>query len=339
MEFRLKRKVFEGEFENNIYTIIFGLLMGIIIISFTVWNRLIRERLPREIIGEPFTLKFWFILFMFMYFFLFMLLYLNILQKQLRGVKYKNKYVLKFSKYLEKKTNILNLIEFMINYIFNSPLYLWRFLYFNLPEKYTHPIVHYLYKFGIYINENFFPGKLEGFKREIIATTICSYIPKLWVFGIFVYEIGINKELRYFYYFAVLLLVPLIFYALRRILYDISYYELKDLEDKYLKVLCQNKEPYYFLKGVEESVFPPLGNDEEFYGKNAIYIQTNYKISQEVFELLINSYYFFWEIQRMTFKFFIIEERFKYGFYISLIIYMMLALGFLLWTLILIDIY
>ena len=60
------------KFESSIFTVILGVLMGIGWISLIIWNRLIRERLPRNLtltVGELSGFGFYIQLGLFIYFF------------------------------------------------------------------------------------------------------------------------------------------------------------------------------------------------------------------------------------------------------------------------------
>jgi hypothetical protein len=71
--------------EDSILALICGIVAGIFMISLIIWNRLIRERLPREITGEIHSLTFWVVLFFFVLSFITVLVLLYKLQKTLRG--------------------------------------------------------------------------------------------------------------------------------------------------------------------------------------------------------------------------------------------------------------
>lgn len=333
MAFNLNRKVFENKFENNIYTIIFGLSMGVAFISFIVWNRLIRERLPRIIDGEPFSLQFWLILVIFIYFFFRVMFKIYSFYKMWKKIKTQNKYVSKFIHYIKNKTIIINILSFFINYVVYSPVYLWRFLYFNVPKKYKHSLLSYVYIFGMFLAEDCFPANIKGFKKETITSIVLLYITTITVFSIFLYEIAINKELRYFYYSTILLLIPLILRALRRILYDFSYYELEALETDYFYILYEDDENQAFdtLQTIVSSI------NEENQPKSAYFVRTNYKISNEDYLIAEQSHSFFANILRMTHKFFIIGD--KYDPVCYLITNILLMLAFFYWLLIIIKIF
>lgn len=96
MVFNFNSKVFSGKFENNIFTIIFGLLMGVTIIFFIIWLRLFKDKLPRQIGGDIYSLQFWVILGMFIYILLVLIYKINKIQKRFRGVKTKSLITLRF---------------------------------------------------------------------------------------------------------------------------------------------------------------------------------------------------------------------------------------------------
>lgn len=129
--------------EESILTRIIGLFFGALIISLIIWNRLIRERLPRELTGEPFTLLFWIVLILFVCFFLRMSITVNKFQKNLRGISKPNKYLFKFYIFVktryESRPRVKNFCEsvggYLIHYVLEAPLFLWRYLFNNFPHK------------------------------------------------------------------------------------------------------------------------------------------------------------------------------------------------------------
>jgi hypothetical protein len=328
----LNRKVFAGKYEESLWTIFIGLTMGILTISFIIWNRLIRERLPREIVGEPFTFQFWIILYLFLYFLFIVLYKLNKLQKKLRGIPLNPRYVRRFTEFLEKKPILQDALQFTINYILSGPVYLWTFFYFNFPSKYKTPVLNYFYNVGRLICERVFPGSITGYFRETLATMILLYIPKIIVFGVYLYEIFIYKELEWFYYCAIILLIPLIFLGLRRILLDLSYFELERLEKDLfkIKIVYENQKEYDFRKAIESDLSGEP-SDEKYE-----FTRTNNDISDEVYQHAIHSYCYLWEIQRMAVKFYKTSE--KYDDIASLLVNMILMLSFFLWLLIIFGI-
>src|SRR6202044_3974925 len=174
----LEKKVFPGKYEESLWTIFLGLIMGILTISFIIWNRLIREALPRDLTAEqPFTFRFCVIVFFFVYMTLGVILQVNSLQRKLRGITTKSRIFTTTAVYLQKRPKLVDILQFVLNYILSAPLYLWRFYFFNFKNPYMNAIVNFFYHRGIYLWENFFPGSIEGYYRETLATIILVYIP------------------------------------------------------------------------------------------------------------------------------------------------------------------
>jgi hypothetical protein len=161
---------------------------------------------------------------------------------------------------------------------------------------------------------------------------ILLYIPQIIVFSVYLYEIFIYKKLEWFYYCAIILLIPLIFLGLRKILIIGSYLELEKLEQNVFKIVYKNNEEYDFRKAIESD----LSGEPYFPGENFEFIRRNDKISQEEGQKLFESFCELWEIQRMAIKFVKIGE--KYDDIVSLLVNMILMLSFFLWLLIILGI-
>ncbi len=171
--------IFDQRYEKKVWTVIFGLFMGIMIICFVIWNRLIRERLPRDIVtGEDTTLKFVVILVSFLIYAISSIFLLNRFQKNLRGIPLtKNKYLAKLTDFVDAfvtaRPALKAFFEFILNYIVEAPLYFWRFFYFNSPRKYKAPIILFFRGVGLYIAFHYFSwgcihtGKQLRFPREM----------------------------------------------------------------------------------------------------------------------------------------------------------------------------
>src|SRR6202034_1930494 len=331
----LEKKVFPGKYEESLWTIFLGLIMGILTISFIIWNRLIREALPKDLTAEqPFTFRFCIIVFFFVYMTLGVILQVNSLQKKLRGITTKSRIFTTTALYLQKRPKLVDMLQFVLNYILSAPLYLWRFCFFNLNFKntYTNAIVEFFYHRGIYLWENFFPGSIEGYYRETLATVILVYIPRIIVFSVFLFETLIYKKIEVFYYVAIILLIPLMFLGYRRILMDIGYFTLERFHKTIMKVTIvgTNKEYDYFghiadvLKGI------PCNDTYEFTKRSP-------EVSDEDFIQADNAYLYVWEILKMSFKFYKVGE--KYDYIERLLISVILMISFLLWILIIFQIY
>src|ERR1700728_3966527 len=336
----LEKKVFPGKYEESLWTIFLGLIMGILTISFIIWNRLIREALPRDLTAEqPFTFRFCIIVFFFVYMTLGVILQVNSLQRKLRGITTKSRIFTTTALYLQKRPKLVDILQFVLNYILSAPLYLWRFCFFNLNFKntYTGAIVDFFYhRIGTFCADHLFPGRIAGecagYYRETLATIILVYIPRIMVFSVFLFETLIYKKIEVFYYVAVILLIPLMFSGLRRILMDIGYYQIEKLVKKIIKITIVGKdEEYNYLQHVADDLKGAPWVDKYHFAKKSP------EVSDEEFLNAIDIYINLWEILRMSFKFYQIGE--KYDYIERLLISVILMISFLLWILIIFQIY
>jgi hypothetical protein len=244
-------KILINNKEENSYLAVFcGVAVGILTISLILWNRVIREHLPREITGEIYSLTFWIILFLLIVRALQTVVRLYKLQKLVRGIPTKNKLLIYLAVTFvetitktEKRTKYLNFIG---RYIFQAPLYLWWFIHFNMPFKLKGKLRELNFEIIMFLSDKIYlPGlssKISLFpppnqhlialppldedlcRRQIAITEILFvYIPRILTFSVFLYEIAVNRELYYFYSVAIILLIPLIFYSFLRISYDLAY--------------------------------------------------------------------------------------------------------------------
>jgi hypothetical protein len=210
--------------KDNLIRIVIGCSLGVLWISLIIWNRLIRELLPKDLsVDEIYSLRFWIVICLLIssVFWSIYILYKLCFKKN--SIKKGRLTVI-----LEKRFPGIyrakeEFSEFSSRYISGSTVYLWRYLHINAPERYKEPVVKLLYKLGL------------GFNRVIdctatAVTVLLVYLPRILVFSVFLYEIVVYKKLEYFYSIAILLLIPLIFNGLRRILRDIGEYDCIALE-------------------------------------------------------------------------------------------------------------
>jgi hypothetical protein len=318
MAIKLTRAVFSEKHERSFWTVFTGLTMGMFTILLILWNRLIRERLPREINGELYSVQFWIVLFLFLISLLPLLLYLHKLQKRLRGIEKVNPIFLRFLNYLSSKPHIIDAFKFIDNYFIHAPQYLWRFLYFNLPRKYKSNVLNWIYRLGRFIWLQCFPQHSNYVFRQVLTTIMFLYIPKILVFSVFCYEIVIYKKLELFYYCAPMLLIPVIFLSLRRILLDVSYYERKELLEFVLKIDSVEKDEDGNIIHYHFSKRSPMVSDEDYD-----------LASQNVVDLL--------EIEKTIGIFFDITQA--YDYIVSVLVKILLMLSFLIWLLIILQVY
>lgn len=310
MRIRFTRKVFDTKFEDSIFTVVWGLLMGILTILFIIWNRVIRERLPREIIGEAYMIDFWIVFVLFIYIFFIVSFKIYSWQKQWRGIHSRNRYILKIIEYVEKIPNLTACRQFVRNYITNATVYLWRFIYFNTPGKYGSTMKNFLHKSGSMVCYYCFDEEKGETKKQVIAMILFVYFPKILVFSIFFFEIVINRKLHYFYSFAILLALPIIFLALRRIYLDFCYYAGIFLQETVIKVVPHPEIPGEFIiKRINNSISEPR------YSEAFVDIKTIEKVLVDLFQI-----------------------GDKYDSKVNLLIHILLLLSFMFWLLILLKI-
>lgn len=232
--------------EESILTRIIGLFFGALIISLIIWNRLIRERLPRELTGEPFTLLFWIVLILFVCFFLRMSITVNKFQKNLRGISKPNKYLFKFYIFVktryESRPRVKNFCEsvggYLIHYVLEAPLFLWRYLFNNFPHKIVLYISMSLGNFGFFIWNRYLQKekKKNSYFRQTVIIVILDYMPKVITSFAFFYEALVYRELNNVYKIAVILIIPYIFSALIIMLQDMIYQQLDGIRRYYLHI-------------------------------------------------------------------------------------------------------
>jgi len=198
--------VFSPELEKSKLVQIIGFLMGILTISFIFWNRLIRERLPRDITDvEVYSLGFWVILYLFIIFTGISIYTVNKLQRTLRGVANKESFIyhilknflvkslhkLFTKKQLQTGEKFYYTISGYLIYVGNGPYFLFKFTYLNLShnakiKKYMRNRMHYLVN-GIV--DQTYPVYGNFLFRLTITIFIFVYLPRIIVSTIFVYEI------------------------------------------------------------------------------------------------------------------------------------------------------
>src|ERR1700749_1184132 len=191
----LRRAVFEDRYENSFWTIGIGLLMGTLIICSIIWNRLIRERLPREIPGEieVYSFSFWMILFCFLSCLVGLWHYLKDVLIALKLKEFKTpKILIAFDNFFEKRPKsrqiLIDSADYYQYYILEAPLYLWRFVYFNYRSGIMVPIIfkilQNIFYLGYYLTFTVFHRyEVPNHKlRMLLTTIILLYIPRIIAF-------------------------------------------------------------------------------------------------------------------------------------------------------------
>jgi hypothetical protein len=314
--------VFDDKFESSFITIILGLSTGIGWISLVIWNRLIRERLPRDLsftVGVTNSIGYYIQLGLFIYFFCLLVFYCHKLYKKIRGIEKPLRFSMYIFKYLDKHDKIINIIQYLSNYVFDGPFFLWRFILINVTQyvdKFVIKFIRLLKRIFFSIENAFFPNNRPGFiKKKIITWVILWVCPRILALSVLLYEIAINKHIEYFYYIAPALLIPVLMGVIRRILFDISIMYTKWLKDQeYFKITKETEE--------EEDVYV-FDFDSDF--------------APEVFYPYISDFCYWVMLYMTALRFYLIEE--KYGLYAKIITYSLLSLSFGLMLLIRLGVY
>ena len=248
-----------GNFEDYWFTTLVGLFMGVLTIWYIVWNRLFRLRLPREIGGELWSIQFWVILLLFILILAIFMYSVFRFQKKLRNLPAINKdgviwnslnkleIIFSSETFLAKAITTLfvsgyYMLQFFSNYILGAPLFLWRYIYYNLDVKYVNRVLGRYIWLTDYTRVYLYPMDCNFLKRMTITTIVLCYLPRLLAFGVFVVEIVMYKKLERFYDIAPILLIPLGFISFRRMSYDLCEFELKILEKFYAKIISEEGE-------------------------------------------------------------------------------------------------
>jgi len=311
--------VFSENLEKFRWINILGLCMGIFWIFFIIWNRLIRERLPREITGKLFTLQFWLILWLCL---LYTTLWIICIYKLYKRFNLQNKIQKKFIffdsfiTFLENHKTMVNFIQIFASYVLKSPLFLWRYIYTKLSDKKKVIIKKIIFIFCSKLYENLGYSKCNNWLKQTIVLLIFEYFPRILAFTIFFFEICIYRELNYFYTIAIILLVPLISKSLRRISFDLLYDEIDNLELDFQKF------------GIKTTV---VGKDEEDFN---VYRLNNLSetLSDEIFIEKSKEFFKIDEYFKFILRFYLINT--KYSGFVSFILYTLLMISFCFWLLI-----
>ena len=215
------------KFESSIFTVILGILMGIGWISLIIWNRLIRERLPRDLTLTVRSILYFGTLFrvnLFIWFSCGLVASIYGMYKKFRGIEKPLRLTQFLATKIAARPKLENFLQYVLDYILNAPWFLWRFMIFNLPTE----IVRIL---GVILKKTFLPlqNALTNFdkdhiRKKVITWVVLVYLPRILGFTIFAYDIGINKYIYYFYYFAPILLIPVMMKVIRRIMFEYAHF-------------------------------------------------------------------------------------------------------------------
>ena len=201
---------------------IFSIILGIFISLLILWNRVLRERLPRILDGnyEPYQM-FVFVLLLFTSLFSIIISIKNILNIPLEP---KNKYIIKFIELeLVKKISY-----YIYEYILKAPEHagIWFFNTIN--------IIDYIRDFGCFI------WKQDPYKHTKILV-YSMYIIRIFVSIIFLIDVLIFHQFFYFYKIAILLIIPVLFKIFLFVIKDSSEFNRKYYTEHYI-VVESNKE-------------------------------------------------------------------------------------------------
>jgi hypothetical protein len=256
-----------SHFEKYLLTVIVGLSSGISWITFILWNRLIRERFPKDLtLDQIYSLRFYIVLYLCICLMIWTIFYGYKVQQQYLGNPIKGGLIrfgfLNLFVYLEtrelQKTGkslfnkesvatdslfrrvykgvinfLCNVINFFYNYIVNSPMFLWGYFRLNGPLYFINPLRNLCYNLGNWTYP-FFNKDMSKDKyvfRATICITIFIYLPRVIAFSVFLFEISVNKRLDYFYSVAVILLIPYIYKSIRQIALDFGIYDTVELQE------------------------------------------------------------------------------------------------------------
>lgn len=223
-DFRTSFIIIDEEKKNpGLGTVILSCIMGGLLIIYILWIRLIREGLPREIVGEPFTLQFWIVLLLFIICLSTTITHLIHLRRLLPNNQSNNSPKIdKFINYISEIPIVQKIVvsgDYIVTYILGGPLLLWRTLIANIPEKVTRHFTQVIIVgYPSRLDDDFFTDDTKKRKFRLAMTTIVFlFLPRIIASMAYFYDVAINRELNFFYQIVVILLISLIFLALRQL--------------------------------------------------------------------------------------------------------------------------
>ncbi len=307
--------IFNEDFEKSILTRLLAITFGIFFISLIIWNRAIRERLPREIGGEVWSVEFWLVLSLFILFFA-IFWTSSVIPLVLTLAKKNNKFCIKIwnalASWLGKHPKTKNFFFLYFNdYILNAPYYLWNFIYLNLHWRINYYLKLCVLHLGFLLLRYFPPQKNCNFRIKFI-TVLFEFIPQMIVYLVFLYEIAITQELDFFYRIVIILLISFIFKAFRTIFYDVG----------------KTEQAPYEAEGLYEITAEHSINKEGKITYEFTFYEKEDKIYDENSKFWISEYLTFFNIQRMMVDFLNIKDSLEI---LSLIIKFILMLSLGIW--------
>jgi hypothetical protein len=264
------KPVWSKKHEQYFIVIILGFLFGIFTISFMLWNKLIRVRLPRELHQLEYShtyFRFWIVLELSIIFWLITLVVVWRFIKELRQNTKAHPLLIRLGEnlkeYFKKNKKLVFLYKFWIYYVLDAPTFIWLFLLRQSPKFSRLAGKFLLTRCCLYL-ATLYPPRNEdneelnqNFRtKQELTIIICNFLPRIIIVIVLLYEVIINKKIQIFYAILPLWIIPT---AFKTFLSLVSYtrdiesvYILKELKD--FGVLAyeedeRNKEEIKKLKG------------------------------------------------------------------------------------------
>jgi len=261
------------------------LILGLFIILFILWNRLLRIRFEQTISFEGFTKYAIFILFLSIisgisaYYHIWKLI--NPLTQQIPFSFFESKLG-----YLFKNPKIILISRYIIKNIIKSPENLYYWLYSKVKLR---PFVD---KWG-----NYYVSVMT--KHITMVYVICIILPRMLTLFFFLYDIFVLQTFNYFYKSLILLIIPMIFNFFNFVIYDLATANMAFLSKYWDFKIINNKVHIYYLQVSEPEDIKyqeSLDDDSIFfywdlYSKFITY-STKIRSLQAKYNHLISSIYF-----------------------------------------------
>lgn len=365
--------------EKYLFTVIVGLSSGISWITFILWNRLIRERFPKDLtLDQIYSLRFYIVLYLCICLMIWTIFYGYKVQQQYLGNPIKEGLIsfgfLKLFVYLEtrelQKTgkSLLHeesvpadsifrrmykrlidflsiVIDFFHNYIANSPMFLWGYFRLNGPLYFINPLRNLCYNLGnwAYPFFNKDMSKNKYVLRATICITIFIYLPRVLAFSVFLFEISVNKRLDYFYSVAVILLIPYLYKSIRQIALDFGIYDTIELQENAgLLVLLPKDLAKYKKRAIENNYYwliKDLELCEKSEGESRRYFMFKNGPSVSDEMFFISGSTYFYAERLESSMWVLWETEDQYSDIQKFLISLLLAISFGIWLLIILQLY
>ena len=153
MEQREYQHISNARLEDKIFTVPIGLFFGVATISLIIWNRLIRERLPRDLIQyTPYSWELISLLTTFSIFFISFLFGANKLRKRYYNITGLGPAVKKVYYTIGSIPLLRDTVLFFHFYILNGLEFTTRYLYLNGPRQIVQPVGMALHRTGVFLS-------------------------------------------------------------------------------------------------------------------------------------------------------------------------------------------